>query len=86
MRTRTSDTGNGSHNESLPMILRKKNKVGQMLQPSCISSQLAHILLYWIQVSFSINVLLYFWAEMTTFRMQHIENNYMEESGSAPIK
>ena len=34
---RTSDTVNGSHNVSLPIIL-KKIKVGQLLQSSCISS------------------------------------------------
>ena len=40
---RTSDTVNGSHNVSLPMIL-KKNKVGQFLQSSCRSSLLVPIL------------------------------------------
>ena len=39
---RTSDTVNGSHNVSLPMILIKI-KVGQLLQSSCISSLLVPI-------------------------------------------
>ena len=67
---RTSDGGNGSHNVSLPIIL-KKTKVGQILQYSCISLLLVPILLYWIQVSVSLNVLLYFWAEMATFCIKH---------------
>ena len=70
---RTSDGGNGSHNVSLPIIL-KKTKVGQILQDSCISLLLVPILLYWIQVSVSFNVLLYFGAEMATFCIKHIEN------------
>ena len=63
---RTSDGGNRSHNVSLPIIL-KKTKVGQILQYSCISLLIVPILLYWIQVSVSLNVLLYFGAEMATF-------------------
>ena len=70
---RTSDGGNRSHNESLPIIL-KKTKVGQILQYSCISLLLVPIFLYWIQVSVSLNVLLYFGAEMATFCIKHIEN------------
>ena len=35
--------GNGSHNVSLPMIL-KKNKVSQMLRSSCISLLLVPVL------------------------------------------
>ena len=69
---RTSDGGNRSHNASLPIIL-KKIKVGQILQYSCISLLLVPILLYWVQVSVSINVLLYFGAEMATFCIKHIE-------------
>ena len=72
-RTRTSDGGNRSHNVSLPIIL-KKTKVGQILQYSCISLLLVPILLYWIQVSVSLNVLLYFGADMATFCIKHIEN------------
>ena len=56
---RTSDGGNRSHNVSLPIIL-KKTKVGQILQYPCISLLLVPNLLYWIQVSVSLNVLLYF--------------------------
>ena len=63
---RTSEDGNRSHNVSLPIIL-KKTKVGQILQDSCISLLLVPILLYWIQVSVSFNVLLYFGAEMAIF-------------------
>ena len=59
---RSSDGGNRSHNVSLPIIL-KKTKVGQILQYSCISLLLVPTLLYWIQVSVSLNVLLYFGAE-----------------------
>ena len=70
---RTSDGGNRSHNVSLPIIL-KKTKVGQILQFSCISLLLVPILLYWIQVSVSLNVLLHFGAEMATFSIKHIEN------------
>ena len=70
---RTSDGGNRSHNVSLPITL-KKTKVGQILQDSCISLLLVPILLYWIQVSVSFNVLLYFGAEMATFCIKHIEN------------
>ena len=70
---RSSDGGNRSHNVSLPIIL-KKTKVGQILQYSCISLLLVPILLYWIQVSVSLNVLLYFGAEMATFCIKHIEN------------
>ena len=70
---RTSDGGNRSHNVSLPIIL-KKTKVGQILQYSCISLLLVPILLYWIQVSVSLKVLLYFGAEMDTFCIKHIEN------------
>ena len=70
---RTSDGGNRSHNVSLPFIL-KKTKVIQILQYSCISLLLVPILLYWIQVSVSLNVLLYFGAEMATFCIKHIEN------------
>ena len=70
---RTSDCCNRSHNVSLPIIL-KKTKVGQILQFSCISLLLVPILLYWIQVSVSLNVLLYFGAEMATFCIKHIEN------------
>ena len=70
---RSSDGGNRSHNVSLPIIL-KKTKVGQILQYSCMSLLLVPILLYWIQVSVSLNVLLYFGAEMTTFCIKHIEN------------
>ena len=58
MDSRTSDGGNRSHHVSLPIIL-KKTKVGQILQYSCISLLLVPILLYWIQVSASLNVLLY---------------------------
>ena len=67
---RTSDGGNRSHNVSLPIIL-KKTKIGQILQDSCISLLLVPILLYWIQVSVSINVLLCFGAEMATFCIKH---------------
>ena len=56
---------------SLPIIL-KKTKVGQILQDSCISLLFVPILLYWIQVSVSFNVLLYFGAEMATFCIKHI--------------
>ena len=70
---RTSDGCNRSHNVSLPIIL-KKIKVGQILQFSCISLLLVPILLYWIHVSVSLNVLLYFGAEMATFCIKHIEN------------
>ena len=70
---RTSDGGNRSHNVLLPIIL-KKTKVGQILQYSCISLLLVPILLYWIQLSVSLNVLLYFGAEMATFCIKHIEN------------
>ena len=70
---RSSDCGNRSHNVSLPIIL-KKTKVGQILQISCISLLLVPILLYWIQISVSLNVLLYFGAEMATFCIKHIEN------------
>ena len=70
---RTSDGCNKSHNVSLPIIL-KKTKVGQILQFSCISLLLVSILLYWIQFSVSLNVLLYFGAEMATFCIKHIEN------------
>ena len=72
-RSRTSDGGNRSHNVSLPIIL-KKTKVGQIHQYLCISLLLVPILLYWIQVSVSLNVLLYFGAEMATFCIKHIEN------------
>ena len=58
-RPRTSDGGNRSHNVSLPIIFFL-NKVSQILQYSCISLLLAPIILYWIQVSVSISVLLYF--------------------------
>ena len=71
--SRTSDGVNRSHNVSLPIIL-KKTKVGQILQYSCISLLLVPILLHWIQVSVSLNVLLYFGAEMATFCIKHIEN------------
>ena len=57
----------------MPIIL-KKTKVGQILQYSCISLLLVPTLLYWIQVSVSLNVLLYFGAEMATFCIKHIEN------------
>ena len=70
---RSSDGGNRSHNVSLPIIL-KKTKVGQILQNSCISLLVVPNLLYWIQVSVSLNVLLYFGAEMATFCIKHIEN------------
>ena len=70
---RTSDGGNRRHNVSLPIIL-KKTKVGQILQYSCISLLLVPILLYWIQVSVSFYVLLYFGSEMDTFGIKHIEN------------
>ena len=70
---RSSDGGNRSHNVSLPIIL-KKTKVGQILQYSCISLLVVPILLYWFQVSVSLNVLLYFGAEMATFCIKHIEN------------
>ena len=70
---RTSDGGNRSHNVSLPIIL-KKTKVGQILQNSCISLLLVPILICWIQVSVSFNVLFYFGAEMATFCIKHIEN------------
>ena len=73
VRERTSDGGNRSHNVSLPIIL-KKTKVGQIVQYSCISLLLVPILLYWIQVSVSLNVLLYFGAELATFCIKHIEN------------
>ena len=72
-KKRTSDGGNGSHNVSLPIIL-KKTKVGQILQYSCISLLLVPFLLYWIQVSVSLNVPLYFGAEMATCCIKHIEN------------
>ena len=71
--SRSSDGGNRSHNVSLPIIL-KKTKVGQILQYSCKSLLVVPILLYWIQVSVSLNVLLYFGAEMATFCIKHIEN------------
>ena len=70
---RTSDGCNRSHTVSLPIIL-KKTKVGQILQFLCISFLLVPILLYWIQVSVSLNVLLYFGAKMATFCIKHIEN------------
>ena len=70
---RSSDGGNRSHNVSLPIIL-KKTKVGQILRYSCISLLVVPVLLYWIQVSVSLNVLLYFGAEMATFFIKHIEN------------
>ena len=70
---RSSDGGNRSHNVSLPIIL-KKTKVGQIPQYSCISLLVVPSLLYWIQVSVSLNVLLYFGAEMATFCIKHIEN------------
>ena len=54
-KIRSSDGGNRSHNVSLPIIL-KKTKVGQILQYSCISLLVVPILLYWIQVSVSLNV------------------------------
>ena len=73
MALRSSEGGNRSHNVSLPIIL-KKTKVGQILQYSCISLLVVPILLYWIQVSVSLNVLLYFGAEMATFCIKHIEN------------
>ena len=69
----SSDGGNRSRNVSLPIIL-KKIKVGQILQYSCISLLLVPILLYWIQVSVSLKILLYFGAEMDTFCIKHIEN------------
>ena len=69
----SSDGGNRSHNVSLPIIL-KKTKVGQILQYSCISLLIVPILLYWIQVSVSLNVLLYFGAEMAIFCIKHIGN------------
>ena len=71
--SRTSDGCNRSHNASLPIIL-KKTKVGQITQHSCISLLLVPILLYWLEVSVSSNVLLYFGAEMATFCIKHIEN------------
>ena len=71
---RSSDGGNRSHNVSLPIILKNKTKVGQILQYSCISLLVVPILLYSIQVSVSLNVLLYFGAEMATFCIKHIEN------------
>ena len=40
---RNSDSGNGSHNVSLPIIL-KRMKVSQMLRVSCISLLLVPIL------------------------------------------
>ena len=70
---RSSECGNRSHNVSLPIIL-KKTKVGQILQYLCISLLVVPILLYWVQVSVSLNVLLYFGAEMATFCIKHIEN------------
>ena len=70
---RSSDGGNRSHNVSLPIIVKKK-KVGQIPQYSCISLLVVPSLLYWIQVSVSLNVLLYFGAEMATFCIKHIEN------------
>ena len=70
---RSSDGGNRSDNVSLPIIL-KKTKVGQILQYSCISLLVVPILLYWIQVSVSLNVLLYFGAEMANCCIKHIEN------------
>ena len=69
----SSGGGNRSLNVSLPIIL-KKTKVGQILQYSCISLLLVPILLYWIQVSVSLNVLLYFGTEMDTFCIKHIKN------------
>ena len=51
-----------------------EKKVGQILQYSCISLLLVPILLYWNQVSVSMNVLLYFGAKMATFCIKHIEN------------
>ena len=70
---RSSDGGNRSHNVLLPIIL-KKTKVVQILQYSYISLLVVPILLYWIQVSVSLNVLLYFGAEMAIFCIKHIEN------------
>ena len=70
---RSSDGGNRSHNVSLPIIL-KTTKVGQILQYSCISLLVVPIVLYWIQVSVSLNVLLYFGSEMATFCIKHLEN------------
>ena len=69
----SSDDGNRNHNVSLPIIL-KKTKVGQLLQFPCISLLVVPILLYWIQVSVSLNVLLYLGAEMASFCIKHIEN------------
>ena len=43
LRKRKSDRGNGSHNVSLPMIL-KRIKVSQMLRSSCKSLLLVPIL------------------------------------------
>ena len=52
----------------------EEKKVGQILQYSCICLLLVPILLYWIQVSVSINALLYFGTEMATLCIKHIEN------------
>ena len=70
---RTSHGGNRSHNVSLPIIL-KKTKVGQILQYSCNKFTVTPFFKYWIQVSVSLNVLLYFGAVMATFCTKHIEN------------
>ena len=43
IKKRSSDRGNGSHNVSLPMIL-KRIKVSQMLRSLCISLLLVPIL------------------------------------------
>ena len=52
----------------------EENKSWSNTPVSCISLLLVPILLYWIQVSVSLNVLLYFGAEMATFCIKHIEN------------
>ena len=56
------------------MYILKKTKVGQILQYPCISLLVVPILLYRIQVSVSLNVLLFGGAEMATFCIKHIEN------------
>ena len=70
---RTSDGGNGNHSVWLPIILIKI-KVDQMLSSSYISSLLVSILRFCILFPISINVRLYFGAELVTFRIIHIGN------------
>ena len=63
---RTSDSGNGNHKVSLPILLIKI-KVGKMLPSSYRSSLSVSILQYCLKFPISVNVRFYQWAKMVIF-------------------